>query len=128
MLTNFSNIPSNIVEAIVKANETRMDYIAKRVVEKKPKVVGIYRLAMKKNSDNYRQSAIIGVMERLQKNKIKIIIYEDMLEEISRNDYEVTHDIGKFKQVADIIIANRYADEIMDVKPKVYCRDIFSRD
>lgn len=77
---------------------------------------------------NYRQSAIIGVMERLQKNKIKIIIYEDMLEEISRNDYEVTHDIGKFKQVADIIIANRYADEIMDVKPKVYCRDIFSRD
>lgn len=128
LLANFEGIPNNIIQAIVDSNETRKEHIADTIAKRNPKVVGIYRLTMKTGSDNFRQSAIQGVMERLKDKGIELVIHEPTLEESSFEGNRVVHDFDAFKEEADVIIANRMSDELKDVKNKVYTRDVFSRD
>ncbi len=128
LLANFNDIPNNIVRAIVDANSTRKDFIADRIIEKNPSVVGIYRLTMKANSDNFRQSSIQGVMKRIKAKGIEVVIYEPTLKEEKFFNSRVIRDLSEFKNVSDVIIANRYNDEIKDVLEKVYTRDLYFRD
>ena len=128
LLANFSDVPSEIIGAVVRANHTRKDHIAKMIVDKGPKVVGVYRLVMKADSDNFRSSAIFGVMERIKAQGIKIVIFEPTLQNESFEGYEVINDLRTFKDRSDIIIANRYKDELDDVRDRVYTRDIYRRD
>ena len=125
---NFLNIPQNIISAIVAANHTRKDHVANQILARRPKTVGIYRLTMKANSDNFRQSSIQGVMHRLMKNGVTVIIYEPTLQEQTFEGNAVYHDLAAFKAAADVIIANRSTAEIADVANKVYTRDLFARD
>ena len=124
---NYDNVPQNLIEAIVKSNDTRKDHIAKMIKDKDPKVVGVYRLTMKTDSDNFRASAIQGVIERLKKLKEEIIIYEPTLEADTFNDCKVIHDFDEFNNLSDIVIVNRNDENVKKLK-KVYTRDIFSRD
>jgi UDPglucose 6-dehydrogenase len=128
LLANFEDVPSNIVRAIVDANSTRKDFIADSVIRKNPKVVGIYRLVMKSGSDNFRASAIQGVMKRIKAKGIEVIVYEPVLEEEDFFNSRVVNDLGAFKAEADVIIANRLSDDIRDVESKVYTRDLFGAD
>lgn len=128
LLANYQDVPNEIMGAIVEANRTRKDFIASQVLKQNPKIVGVYRLAMKFNSDNFRQSSIQGVMKRLRGEGIDIIIYEPTIQEEKFQKYEVVNDIEHFKRLSDMIIANRYNSELDDVKEKVYTRDIFFRD
>lgn len=128
LLANFEGIPNNIIKAIVDSNETRKDHIANTIAMHKPKVVGIYRLTMKTGSDNFRQSAIQGVMERLKDKGIELIIYEPTLNKDSFEGNEVINDFDTFMQISDVILANRLSDKLKEVKNKVYTRDVFSRD
>ena len=128
LLANFLDVPSEIIGAVVRANHTRKDHIAKMIVDKGPKVVGVYRLVMKADSDNFRSSAIFGVMERIKAQGIKIVIFEPTLQDESFEGYEVINDLRTFKDRSDIIIANRYKDELDDVRDRVYTRDIYRRD
>src|SRR5690625_691859 len=128
LLANFKGIPNNVIRAIVEANETRKAYIADTIARRNPKVVGVYRLTMKSGSDNFRQSAIQGVMDRLIDKGIELVIYEPTLSEDSFEGHPVEQDFKAFKQNTDVIIANRISDELQDVKEKVYTRDVFSRD
>ena len=128
LLKNFENVPNNLIKAIVDANTTRKDFIANNIIKKKPKTVGVYRLVMKKNSDNFRTSAIQGVIKRIKAKGINVLIYEPNYE----NDYffnsRVTNDLSELKEMSDIIISNRYSDELLDVKNKIYTKDIFNTD
>ena len=128
LLANYANVPQNIMSAVVDANRTRKDHIAEMIIKKQPKVVGIYRLTMKTDSDNYRQSSIQGVMKRVKGKGIEVVVYEPTLEEDKFFNSRVIKDLDEFKDISDIIVANRMADEIMDVEDKVYTRDIYSRD
>ncbi len=128
LLANYKNIPQNMVEAIVKSNDTRKKHIANMIMKKKPEVVGVYRLTMKSDSDNFRSSAIISVIELLSKEGIDIMIYEPTIVENTIYGFEVVHDLELFKNLSDIIIVNRVDDNLNDVKDRVYTRDIFSRD
>ena len=128
LLANFLDVPSEIIGAVVRANHTRKDHIAKMIVDRGPKVVGVYRLVMKADSDNFRSSAIFGVMERIKAQGIKIVIFEPTLQDESFEGYEVINDLRTFKDRSDIIIANRYKDELDDVRDRVYTRDIYRRD
>lgn len=128
LLANYANIPNNLIEAIVKSNSTRKDHIAHMIMERKPNVVGIYRLTMKNNSDNFRQSSIQGVMKRLKAEGIELVIYEPTLKEESFFKTRVVNDLDAFKKISDVIVANRLAEDIEDVKEKVYTRDVYSRD
>ncbi len=128
LLANFENIPNNIVRAIVDANTTRKDFIAERILEKDPKTVGIYRLTMKANSDNFRQSSIQGVMKRIKAKGVEVVVYEPTLKEELFFNSRVIKDINEFKQISDVIVANRYNEEIEDVLDKVYTRDLYFRD
>ena len=125
---NFNDVPNKIISAIVDANRTRKDFIAQRIIEKKPKVVGVYRLTMKAGSDNFRQSSIQGVMKRLKKAGVEVIVYEPTLTEKAFYDCIVENDLGKFKALSDIVIANRYNIEISDIDNKIYTSDLFFRD
>ncbi len=125
---NYADVPENLISAIVDSNQTRMDFIAERIIEKNPHLVGIYRLTMKANSDNFRQSSIQGVMKRLRAEGVDIVIYEPTLSEDSFMKYRIEHDLNTFKQSADIIIANRYDSELSDVIHKLYTRDLYFRD
>ena len=128
LLANFNDVPNNIIRAIVDANTTRKDFIADRIIEKNPKIVGIYRLTMKANSDNFRQSSIQGVMKRIKAKGIEVVVYEPTLKEDSFYNSRVINDLKEFKQMSDVIIANRYNDDIADVIDKVYTRDLYFRD
>ncbi len=125
---NFLNIPQNLISAVVAANHTRKDHIANQILARGPKTVGIYRLTMKANSDNFRQSSIQGVMQRLMKQGVAIVIYEPTLKEAEFQGNRVCHDLEEFKATADVIIANRCTAEIADVTEKVYTRDLYARD
>ncbi|HHV50760.1 MAG TPA: nucleotide sugar dehydrogenase [Clostridiales bacterium] len=128
LLANYHDVPNNIIAAIVEANRTRKDFIAQRILEKNPGTVGVYRLTMKSNSDNFRHSSIQGIMKRLKASGVKMVIYEPTLKEDTFFDCRVIKDLGEFKRVSDLIIANRYNDEISDVMDKVYTRDLYFRD
>lgn len=128
LLANFSQVPQNLIRAIVDANTTRKDFIAADIVGRDPKVVGAYRLIMKQGSDNFRESSIQGIMKRIKAKGIPVIVYEPEYPENEFFRSEVVRDLDAFKARADIIIANRWAPEIMDVKHKVYTRDIFGVD
>ena len=128
LLANYKDVPENLIEAIVKSNDTRKTHIAEMIISKNPKVVGIYRLTMKTDSDNFRSSAIQGVIQNLKKSNVEIIIYEPTLEDDEFNDCKVIHDFDEFKKCSDIIIANRLEDALKDCKDKVYTRDLYSID
>ena len=128
LLANYKDVPENLIEAIVKSNDTRKTHIAEMIISKNPKVVGIYRLTMKTDSDNFRSSAIQGVIQNLKKSNVEIIIYEPTLEDNEFNDCKVIHDFDEFKKCSDIIIANRLEDALKDCKDKVYTRDLYNRD
>ena len=136
LLANYKDVPSNMIEAIVNANSTRKDFIAQSIIERlgddvskhTDKVVGIYRLTMKSGSDNFRSSAIQGIMKRLKAKGIEVVIYEPALEDEMFFNSKVIKDIDEFKKVSDVIVANRIEDAIRDVKEKVYTRDIFESD
>lgn len=125
---NFADVPSNLIGAIVDANVTRKDFIADRIIEKNPKIVGIYRLTMKSNSDNFRQSSIQGVMKRIKAKGIEVVVYEPALKEDSFFNSRVIRDLEEFKTISDVIVVNRFNGEIEDVKDKIYTRDLFFRD
>jgi len=128
LLANYADVPQNIMSAIVDANRTRKDHIAEMILKKKPKTVGIYRLTMKMDSDNFRQSAIQGVMKRIKANGIEVVVYEPEVHEDEFYHSRVIKDFDKFKQISDVIVANRLSTEIEDVMYKVYTRDLFSKD
>ena len=128
LLANYKDVPENLIEAIVKSNDTRKAHIEEMIISKNPKVVGIYRLTMKTDSDNFRSSAIQGVIQNLKKSNVEIIIYEPTLKDDEFNDCKVIHDFDEFKKCSDIIIANRLEDVLKDCKDKVYTRDLYSRD
>ena len=128
LLANYKGVPQNMIEAIVKSNDTRKDYIADIVSKKEPKIVGIYRLTMKADSDNFRSSAIQGVIDRLKDKNITVVIYEPTLSADEFSGCKVIHDFDEFSQVTDVILANRLEHEIENVKSKVYTRDLYSRD
>jgi UDPglucose 6-dehydrogenase len=125
---NYSEVPQNLIQAIVDANTTRKDFVAESIVARNPNVVGVYRLIMKSGSDNFRASAIQGVMKRIKAKGIEIVVYEPELEEAEFFRSRVIKDLAEFKQVSDVIIANRKSDELADVYDKVYTRDLFGHD
>lgn len=125
---NYKDVPENLISAIVESNRTRKDYISQEIINKKPSRVGIYRLTMKSGSDNYRASAIQGIMKRIKAKGIEVIVYEPTLKEDTFFNSRVINDIEKFKEMSDIIVVNRYNKELEDVKHKIYTRDLFFRD
>jgi UDPglucose 6-dehydrogenase len=125
---NYENVPQNIIGAIVESNRTRKDHIAEMIVRKKPKVVGIYRLTMKKNSDNFRASAVLGIMKRIKGKGIEVIVFEPHLKGDSYFNSRVIKNLDEFKMLSDVIISNRMNSELIDIEEKVYTRDLFNRD
>ena len=125
---NYADVPNNIIHAIVDANSTRKDHIAEMILKKDPEVVGVYRLIMKSGSDNFRASAIQGVMERIKAKGIEVVIYEPTLEEEEFFHSKVVRDLEEFKEISDVIVANRMNQELEDVEEKVYTRDLYRRD
>ena len=128
LLANYNDVPQNIISAIVAANGTRTDFIADQIIAKHPKIVGVYRLTMKAGSDNFRQSSIQGVMKRIKAKGIEVVIYEPTMKENSFFNSRVIRDLDEFKKISDVILANRYNDDISDVLDKVYTRDLYFRD
>jgi UDPglucose 6-dehydrogenase len=121
-------VPNNIITAIVDANRTRKDHIADMILAKKPKTVGVYRLTMKTNSDNFRQSSIQGIMKRIKAKGIEVVVYEPTLKDDNFFNSKVIRDLDEFKKLSDVIIVNRMTDELKDVEDKIYTRDIYGRD
>ena len=128
LLANYKDIPQNLIEAIVNSNETRKDHITEMVLKYNPNVVGIYRLTMKTNSDNFRSSAIHGIIERLMNKGINIVIYEPTLSNTVFNNCKVIKNFSEFNDITDIVLANRKDSNTEKIKQKIYTRDIFSRD
>ena len=125
LLANYDTVPQNIIRAIVEANSTRKDFLADQIINKQPKVVGVYRLVMKAGSDNFRQSSIQGIMKRIKGKGIEVIVYEPSLTESNFYNSSVVGDLSDFKKISDVIIANRVTDELTDVSHKVFTRDLF---
>ncbi len=128
LLANYKDVPSNMIEAIVNANSTRKDFIANSILAKNPKVVGIYRLTMKSGSDNFRSSAIHGIMKRIKAKGIEVVVYEPVLQEETFFHSRVIKDLDTFKEVSNVIVANRVEECLQDVGDKVYTRDLFGKD
>lgn len=128
LLANYNNVPANLIEAIVKSNSTRKDFIADSIIAKKPKIVGVYRLIMKEGSDNFRSSAIQGIMKRIKSKGIEVVVYEPVLEKDEFFNSKVIKDLEEFKKISDVIVANRISEDLKDVLEKIYTRDIFNSD
>ncbi len=128
LLANYKDVPQNLIRAIVTSNKTRKEHIVHMIMNRKPKVVGIYRLTMKKNSDNFRASAIQDIIQQLKENNVEIIIYEPTLDKESFSDCKVVNDFKEFSEKSDIVLANRADDILKSIKDKVYTRDLYSRD
>ena len=128
LLANYKDVPNNLIQAIVESNTTRKDFVADQIISRKPKTVGVYRLTMKANSDNFRQSSIQGVMKRIKAKGIEVVIYEPTYKQEDFFNSKVIRDFEEFKQMSDVIIANRMTDDLLSVKEKVYTRDLYSRD
>ena len=125
---NYADVPNNIIQAIVDANTTRKDHIADMIIKKNPKTVGIYRLTMKTDSDNFRASSIQGIMKRIKAKGIEVVVYEPVLKEDKFFNSKVIRDLDEFKSICDVIVSNRLSKELFDVEEKVYTRDLFNRD
>ena len=125
---NYEDVPNEIIGAIVEANRTRKDFIAEQIIKKNPKVVGIYRLTMKTDSDNFRASSIQGIMKRIKAKGIEVVVYEPVLKEENFFNSRVVRDLDEFKEISDVIVSNRLAQDLFDVEEKVYTRDLFNRD
>lgn len=125
---NYKDVPENLISAIVQSNSTRKDHIAQQIIDRKPKVVGIYRLTMKSGSDNFRASAIQGIMKRIKAKGIEVIVYEPTLKEDNFFNSKVVNELNKFKSLSDVIVVNRVNEELKDVKGKIYTRDLYERD
>jgi UDPglucose 6-dehydrogenase len=125
---NYKDVPENIISAIVESNRTRKDHIANMILKRNPKIVGIYRLTMKSGSDNFRASAIQGVMKRIKAKGIEVVVYEPTLKENNFFNSRVINNLEEFKKISDVVIANRLDDNVKDIKEKVYSRDLFERD
>jgi UDPglucose 6-dehydrogenase len=128
LLANYAEVPSNLIEAIVKSNSTRKDFIADSILALKPKIVGVYRLIMKEGSDNFRSSAIQGIMKRIKAKGIEVIVYEPALKEDYFYNSRVIKDLKEFKEISNVIVANRISENLKDVLDKIYTRDIFNSD
>jgi UDPglucose 6-dehydrogenase len=128
LLANYDRVPQNLIQAIVTSNTTRKDFIADEILRRNPKTVGIYCLAMKAGSDNFRSSAVQGIMKRIKAKGVEVVVYEPLLDEKHFFNSEVTHELESFKSRCDIIIANRMANELDDVGDKVFTRDLFGND
>ena len=128
LLANYAHVPQNLIGAIVAANHTRKDFIADSILAKKPKIVGVYRLTMKTASDNFRASAIQGVMKRIKAQGVEVVVYEPTMQEETFFSSRVIRDFNEFKNMCDVILANRWSDTLEEVKEKVYTRDLFARD
>lgn len=128
LLANYADVPETLIRAVVDSNRTRKDYIADRILAGNPQRVGIYRLTMKANSDNFRQSSIQGIMKRIKAKGVEVLVYEPTLQEETFFHSPVTHDLAYFKSACDVIVANRFSAELADVQDKVYTRDLYARD
>lgn len=128
LLANYDKVPQNLMAAIVDANRTRKDHISDMIIKRNPKVVGIYRLTMKMDSDNFRQSAIQGVMKRIKAKGIEVVVFEPSIKDEMFFHSRVIKDINEFKRISDVIVANRMTDEMLDVEEKIYTRDLYNRD
>jgi len=128
LLANFCEVPNNLIAAIVDANRTRKDFIAESILARNPKLVGIYRLVMKSGSDNFRASAIQGVMKRLKAKGVEVVVYEPVLKAATFFNSRLISDLNEFKSICDVIVANRYSDDLIDVAEKIYSRDLFGND
>lgn len=128
LCANYADVPNNIIEAIVEANRTRKDHIADMIMKRNPKTVGIYRLTMKTDSDNFRASSIQGIMKRLKGKGIEVVVYEPVLKEETFYNSKVIKDLDEFKAISDVIVSNRLSKELQDVEEKIYTRDLFNRD
>ncbi|MBU9721576.1 MULTISPECIES: nucleotide sugar dehydrogenase [Bacillaceae] len=125
---NYSDVPNNLIGAIVDANSTRKDFIAGQIISRDPKVVGVYRLTMKTDSDNFRASSVQGIIQRIKEQGIEVVIYEPVLDSETFEGLKVIKDLDEFKSMSDVIVSNRLSEEIADVKDKVYTRDLYQRD
>jgi UDPglucose 6-dehydrogenase len=128
LLANYNAVPQNLIGAIVSANSTRKDFIAQNILERTPKIVGIYRLVMKSGSDNYRASSVQGIMKRIKAKGAEVVVFEPVFPDSYFYNSKVIRDLQQFKDLCDVIVANRMTDEIKDVSSKVYTRDLFGND
>lgn len=128
LLANFKKIPQKLISAIIESNSARKDFLTEHILDKKPKTIGIYRLVMKTSSDNFRQSSIQGIMKRIMSHGIEVVVYEPELKEKNFLNIQVITDLSVFKSFADLIITNRFCEELNDVKEKTFTRDLFGND